>query len=174
MKISNVIVDIEAARGPTPATGLMTEFAAVDLATGKSFYRKLYDSTPHPDNPAIPVISDDAVEYPREQILREFSEWLSSLGGKIVFISDNPAYDFQWIAFYFDSVHLENPFGYSGRRIGDLYAGAMMGSGDVKGWTKTSNWKRLRDTKHTHHPLDDVNGNREALLKILEKFNQEF
>ena len=53
-----------------------------------------------------------------------------------------------------------NPFGHSARRIGDLFAGF---SRDV---TKGSAWKRLRKTKHTHHPVDDARGNVEALLAM--------
>jgi hypothetical protein len=29
-----------------------------------------------------------------------------------------------------------------------------------------SGWKKLRTTKHTHHPVDDAMGNAEALLKM--------
>ncbi len=31
------------------------------------------------------------------------------------------------------------------------------------------NFKHLRKTKHTHHPVDDARGNAEALLLIIEK-----
>ena len=40
-----------------------------------------------------------------------------------MFVSDNPAYDFQWINFYFWRYFGMNPFGHSGRRIADFYAG---------------------------------------------------
>ena len=32
-----------------------------------------------------------------------------------------------------------------------------------------TNFKRLRKTKHTHHPVDDARGNAEALLRIKEE-----
>ena len=55
-----------------------------------------------------------------------------------------------------------NPFGHSGRRIGDFYAGLV---GDFQ---KTQNWKRLRRTKHDHHPVHDALGNAEALVRLLK------
>ena len=36
-------------------------------------------------------------------------------------MSDNPAYDWQWIAGMFDRAAMDNPFGHSGRRIGDFW-----------------------------------------------------
>ncbi len=32
------------------------------------------------------------------------------------------------------------------------------------------NFKHLRKTTHTHHPVDDVRGNAEALLQIKEEY----
>jgi hypothetical protein len=32
------------------------------------------------------------------------------------------------------------------------------------------NFKHLRQTEHTHHPLDDAKGNAEALLIIKEQY----
>lgn len=55
-----------------------------------------------------------------------------------------------------------NPFGHSGRRIADFYAGLV---GDFR---STQKWKRLRRTKHDHHPVHDALGNAEALIRIFE------
>jgi len=54
-----------------------------------------------------------------------------------VFISDNPAYDWQWIAGMFDRAGMDNPFGHSGRSIGDFWAGLN------RNWSDTQGWKRL-------------------------------
>src|SRR6185369_15702723 len=79
-------------------------------------------------------------------------------GRRPVFVSDNPAYDFAWVNYYFHHHCLRNPFGWSARRIGDLYCGMQR---------KTSApWKHLRETKHDHNPLNDALGNAEALLKM--------
>ena len=76
--------------------------------------------------------------------------------------SCNVAFDWQFINYYFHRFLGRNPFGFSGRRIGDLYAGL------VKDASKASEWKKYRVTKHTHNPVDDARGNAEALRKFRE------
>jgi hypothetical protein len=56
----------------------------------------------------------------------------------------------------------ENPFGHSWRRIADCYAGLV---GDFR---STQKWKRLRRTKHDHHPVHDALGNAEALIRLFD------
>lgn len=77
-------------------------------------------------------------------------------------ISDNPAYDWQWISFYFWKHLGRNPLGYSARRIGDFYAGL------VNNFHKTNDWKKLRVTSHDHNPVHDAQGNAEALDRLLK------
>ncbi len=66
------------------------------------------------------------------------------------------------INYYFHRFLGRNPFGFSGRRIGDLYAGL------VKDASKATEWKKYRVTAHTHNPVDDAKGNAEALRKFKE------
>lgn len=54
-----------------------------------------------------------------------------------------------------------NPFGFSGRRIGDLYCGMKMDTGLNREWKKL-----FRKTKHDHNPVNDAKGNAEALLAM--------
>ena len=68
----------------------------------------------------------------------------------------------QPVNFYFWRYFGENPFGHSGRRIADFYAGLV---GDFR---NTQRWKRLRRTKHDHHPVHDALGNAEARIRIFE------
>lgn len=98
---------------------------------------------------------------PRTEMLR-FEQWLAEKSsGRPVFISDNPAFDWQWINYYFHVFVGRNPFGFSARRIGDLYCGMKLDAG------LNSEWKRnLRKTKHTHNPVDDARGNAEAILAM--------
>lgn len=108
----------------------------------------------------------------REQHLRNpdpsfamnlFARWIDEHSdGRPVFVSDNLAYDWQFINWYFHKYLGHNPFGYSGRRIGDLWAGMH------KDASMSSDWKKLRKTQHTHHPVDDARGNAEALLAMVD------
>jgi hypothetical protein len=76
-------------------------------------------------------------------------------------VSDNPAYDWQWINYGFDKHLGFNPFGHSARRISDFYAGLR---GD---WDNTQGWKRLRVTPHDHNPVNDAMGNVEAFERLM-------
>ncbi len=102
----------------------------------------------------------------------KFYEWLSQFKGRVVFISDNPAYDWQFVNYYFHKFLGCNPFGHSARRISDFYAGIR---GD---FFDSTNWKKWRITKHDHNPVHDALGNVEAFQKILtmvvkpEKINE--
>lgn len=54
-----------------------------------------------------------------------------------------------------------NPFGFSSTNLGSLYKGIQKDT--------YVNFKHLRKTRHTHHPVDDAKGNAEALLFMKEK-----
>jgi hypothetical protein len=155
------LIDCEA-RGASPVNGTLTEFGAVHYATMQTFHGRIYESSPDPDNPAISVVgkkinSETVVAY-------LFRDWLLSCSeGRCILVSDNPAYDFMWIAGLFDRAEIANPFGHSGRRISDFRAGMH------KDWGRTQDWKRLRQTKHDHNPVNDALGNAEALRQILQK-----
>lgn len=156
-----VFVDVEA-RGTSPVNGVMTEFGAVHYETGDTFHGVIFKGTPDPENPAIPVVGEQVANP--ITIAIQFDEWLKNHVGnqRVVMVSDNPAYDFMWIAGLYDQVEMDNPFGHSGRRISDFYAG-LTGK-----WSNTQAWKRLRDTVHDHNPVNDAMGNVEAFRKIME------
>ena len=98
-----------------------------------------------------------------KSVMEAFALWLEQHAkGRAVFVSDNVAFDWQFINYYFHRFLGRNPFGFSGRRIGDLYAGL------VKDASKATEWKKYRVTKHTHNPVDDARGNAEALKKFRE------
>jgi len=153
-----VFVDCEA-HGPCPSQGTLTEFAAV-LNRSTTFYRKLWDTIPDKDTPAIPIPQKQI--YDEQKAFQEFEQWIKTFCNKPTFISDNPAYDWQWINDGFHRSIGYNPFGFSARRIGDFYAGLC------RDFSKSNDWKRLRITKHTHNPLDDAMGNYEAFQRILK------
>jgi hypothetical protein len=61
-----------------------------------------------------------------------------------------------FICWYFHHFLGRNPFGFSSRRLSDLYCGLVKDS--------FAQWKQLRKTQHTHHPVDDARGNAEVIL----------
>ena len=91
-----------------------------------------------------------------KSVLEKFAGWLQEHSkGRPVFVSDNMAFDWQFINCYFHRFLGQNPFGFSGRRIGDLYAGL------VKDAYKATEWKQYWVTQHTPDPVDDARGNAE-------------
>lgn len=136
--MSLIFVDVEA--GPAPSVGRMTEFGAVEYKSREAFH---------------------GIDDSKETFLR-FEIWLEKVSDrKPTFVSDNVAFDWQWINYYFWKHLGRNPFGHSGRRISDFYAGLC---GD---FYKTQQWKRFRMTKHDHNPVHDAMGNVEAFERII-------
>lgn len=169
------LVDVEST-GPSPANSVMTEFGVVDFETRAWFHGHLWDFVPTPNIPALPIATDLNVGYTSSTsgkridfegnlaqlaLYTTLAGWLGS--ERPVFVSDNPGWDFMWMACGFDSVGLPNPFGHSSRRIGDFAAG-LAGN-----WKQQTKWKSLRETRHTHNPVDDAMGNAEALEKLLKE-----
>lgn len=128
-----------------------------------------------------PTLNDDklfefgAVIYPSratfhgvgatKETFIKFADWIKQVcvpGWRPLFMSDNPAYDWQFINYYFRLFLGANPFGHSARRISDFYAGLV---GDFQ---DTQSWKKLRITEHDHNPVHDAMGNLEAFERILQ------
>ncbi|HEA84590.1 MAG TPA: exonuclease, partial [Candidatus Wildermuthbacteria bacterium] len=134
-----IFVDCEATGG-SPSTGTLTEFGAVDYETRKAFHGILVEAKPLATNRALSVVTGKS--FSEAEVFRQFGEWLLKVckGGRPIFVSDNPAYDWQWINDGFHKTLGKNPFGHSARRISDFYAGLC---GD---FSKTQEWKKLRKT----------------------------
>lgn len=160
-------VDVEA-DGPIPHRYSMVCFGAVliEPALDRTFYGKAAPISAKWDPKALAVsgITRDEHELfpsPAVEMLR-FENWLkANSNGRPVFVSDNPAFDWQWINYYFHEFRGANPFGFSARRIGDLYCGLKRDAGLNTEWKRT-----LRKTRHTHNPVDDAMGNAEAVLAM--------
>jgi hypothetical protein len=91
--------------------------------------------------------------------MAEFASWIAAHStGRPRFVSDNNGFDWQFINWYFHEFVGRNPFGHSSTNLGSLYKGLVK---DTK-----KNFKHLRRSKHTHHPVDDARGNAEALLHM--------
>ena len=164
--MSYIVLDVEA-DGACPPLYSMVCFGAVvvDDKLNKQFYGKVKPISVlyNPDALAISGFNrNQHLEFDDpEEVMHNFAEWLAlvSPNNRPIFVSDNPAWDFQWINYYFHKYYGSNPFGHSGRRIGDLYCGLVRDAGANRIWKK-----KYRKTPHTHHPVQDCIGNAEALL----------
>jgi DNA polymerase III epsilon subunit-like protein len=165
--MSYIVVDVES-DGPIPHKYSMVCFGAVvvEPSLSKTFYGKVKPISQEWVAEALAVSGftrqeHEAFDEPGK-VMEAFAQWLSENSkGRPIFISDNPAFDWQWINWYFHTYLSKNPFGFSARRIGDLYCGMKMDAG------LNNEWKKLfRKTVHDHNPINDAIGNAEALLAM--------
>jgi DNA polymerase III alpha subunit (gram-positive type) len=161
-----VMVDVEA-DGPNPGDYSIVCFGAilVEPELNRTFYGRLKPISEKfvPDALSVSGFSrEDCLGFDDpKQVMQQFHDWLSAqCKGRMLFVSDNNGFDFQFINWYFWHFLGKNPFGHSSTNLGSLY----------KGMQKDTfvNFKHLRQTKHTHHPVDDARGNAEALLAMKE------
>ena len=160
-----ISVDVES-DGHCPGTDMYSMISlgavVVDRNLDKTFYAEFAPISKIwiPEALAVSRISREQHEaYPTPYLGAEaFAEWLRNIGEQVIFVSDNPAFDWQFVNYYLHKYVGRNPFGFSGRRIGDIYSGL------VKDVRRASEWKKHRITKHTHNPVDDAKGNAEALI----------
>jgi DNA polymerase III epsilon subunit-like protein len=165
------VVDVEA-DGPIPGTDCysMVCFGCVMVDKGgelnNTFYGELKPISKKYKPEALAISG-----FKREQhekfdepydVMLAFDNWLNQMTkGNKIFISDNLAFDWQYINYYFHYFLNKNPFGFSGQRIGDKFQGFFN--------DPYYKWKQHRVTKHTHNPVDDAKGNAEALLFLNKK-----
>ncbi len=166
MPANHLVYDVEST-GQYPGEYAMIQLGIVDL-NGNEFYGEFKPAPHHKFDPgamnAIGLSIEEVMKYPEAgNTMDELMDWVKTTynGQRVITWSDNPAFDWQWVNHYFHAFYKQNPFGFSSRRIGDLYAGHMQDP------SAASKWKRLRKTKHTHNALDDAKGNAEALEQIM-------
>ena len=168
MFMSYVMVDIEA-DGPIPGDYSMVSFGAiiVEPSLSRIFYGKLKPISEKWVAQALKVSGfsrEETLKFDDPKVvMQSFDQWLGENSkGRAIFISDNNGFDWQFINWYFHHFLGKNPFGHSSMNLGSLYKGL------VKDTSK--NFKYLRRTKHTHHPVDDAKGNAEALLELIKMY----
>ncbi|MCA9269493.1 MAG: hypothetical protein KDA41_13525 [Planctomycetales bacterium] len=162
--MSQIMVDVES-DGPIPGDYSMICFGAVvvEPSLTKTFYGRLKPISPtwQPEALAVSGFSREqtlAFDDP-QTVMQEFAQWISAnSSGRPFFISDNNGFDWQFINWYFHHFTGANPFGHSSANLGSLYKGLVKDT--------FANFKHLRVTPHTHHPVDDARGNAEALLQM--------
>lgn len=159
-----IMVDIEA-DGPIPGDYSMIEIGAVvvDEGLGKTFYATLKPISDTWNHNALSVTGRSRLETMQfadpARSMEDFRSWLHLHSvGHPRFVSDNNGFDWQFVNWYFHHFLGSNPFGFSSTNLGSLYKGLTK---DVR-----KNFKHLRETKHTHHPVDDAKGNAEAMWKM--------
>lgn len=162
--MSYIVVDVEA-DGQVPGINSMVCFGAIIVTPelDRTFYGEMKPISTTFDKDALAISGFSREEHKKfpepKVVMAEFKKWVEENSiGRPIFITDNPAFDFAYMNYYFHVYCGANPFGFSARRIGDLYCGMMK---DTR-----MKWKHLRKTRHTHHPVDDAKGNAEALLEM--------
>ncbi len=163
-KNRNISIDCES-DGPCPGMHSLVCFGAVIVEAGlqRTFYAEL--------KPISDIYIPEALAisgFTREQHLKfpdprdamqNFEIWLNkNVEGRPVCWSDNNSYDMGFLNYYFWQQLGRNPFGWSSANLGSFYKGLRKDT--------YATFKHLRDTKHTHNPVDDAKGNAEALLKM--------
>lgn len=160
-------MDVEAS-GPVPNHGDMISFAAIVIEP--NFVRQFDSGNMRPEcdrfnegaYKAIGMTREQhlAAPYSIEERMLAFDQWLKdevpSPNARYIMVSDNPGFDFMWMAFESWNKLDYSPLGHSARRIGDAYAG-LKGS-----MRNTQGWKKYRRAPHDHTPLNDALGNAQA------------
>lgn len=164
--MSFISVDIES-DGPIPGEYSMVCFGAVivEPSLEKSFYGQTAPISTKWISESLAISGFSREEHLKfddpVEVMQKFKDWITANSkGRPVLISDNNGFDAMFIAYYFHRFLGHNPFGWTSRRLSDLYCG-MQNDAYAK-------WKHLRNTKHTHNPVDDARGNAEVLLKMQE------
>ena len=166
--MSYIMVDIES-DGPIPGDYSMISFGAVvvDEALDRTFYGQLKPISEKWIPEALAVSGHSREETltfdDPKQVMSDFKDWITENSkGKPLFISDNNGFDWMFVCWYFHHFLRENPFEHSSQNMGSMYKGLVKDA--------FKNFKHLRETKHTHHPVDDARGNAEALWKMKKNF----
>jgi hypothetical protein len=165
---NHYVLDVEA-DGPCPGLYNMISFGIVNVADPTlSFLGEVGPITCNGD-PAARAVSgisyEEQLKYDEPtRVMMQAVDWLAkSSPGRVIFWSDNPAFDWQFWNYYCHLTMGANPAGFSARRIGDFDAGRR------RQIFNTNAWKKRRKTPHTHNPVDDARGNAEALNWIISE-----
>lgn len=168
-----VSVDVEAS-GPCPNHGDMISFGCVVIEPTLSwqFYSDImipecdvYDNGAYASINMTRKAHQELAYDTISAAMFRFEDWCNELlkttnSDRLVMVSDNPGFDFQWMNFECWNKLGYNPFGHTARRINDVWGGLR------NRYYETQGWKKLRKTKHTHKAIDDALGNAEAWLEM--------
>ena len=161
-------MDIES-DGPIPGKYSMTQIGAVVVdqegRLDRTFFGKLQPISDTYLPEALQICSltrEETMTYDDpKQVMERFFDWIKSQqrdDKQVWFISDNNGFDFMFVAWYFHTFIGENPFGYWSHNLKSMYKGIV---GDVY-----KDFRHLKKTKATHHPVDDAMGNAEVFYHM--------
>lgn len=164
----NIVVDVEA-DGPIPGPYSMVSFGAVIVESGleRTFYGQCRPISDKYIPEALKISGhtrDETMNFDSPEIvMSRFNEWIKyNTKGRPLFWSDNNGFDWSFINYYFHVYVGDNPFGWASHNVKDLYKGLCHNLKARPG--------KLRNTKHTHHPVDDAMGYAEVLLKVNDMY----
>jgi hypothetical protein len=128
-----ISVDVES-DGPIPGIHSMVCFGAVIVEVGlsRTFYGQTKPISKNYIESALSISGFSRKEHEKFDdpfdVMPKFAQWIKDNSkDRPIFISDNNGYDFPWINYYMWVYNSgNNPFGWSSRRIGDLYCGMKM------------------------------------------------
>lgn len=162
--MSYFMIDVES-DGAIPGDYSMISFGAVlvDDKLDRTFYGELKPISDKFILEALAVSGFSREETEQfgdpKTVMINFRDWIKENSkGRPIFISDNNGFDWMFVCWYFHHFIGENPFGFSSRRLADLFCGMEKDT--------FAKWKHLRKTVHTHNPVDDAMGNAEVLLMM--------
>ena len=174
--MSYYVIDVES-DGPVLGRNSLVCFGAVrlDNELQTTFYGRTRPISGEYNEAALAVSGFSRQEHELfdapQEVFERFAQWIAqtNLRGRPILISDNNGYDASWINWYFHTYCGANPFGYSSRRIGDLWCGFKNDLHAQWKWMRTQEFTdaqgRLhKGCTHTHNPVEDALGNAHALL----------
>lgn len=167
--MSYIVVDVESDGGLLGVNSMVCFGAVLIDKEGKldkTFYGQTAPISEKYDRDALAISGFTREEHELfedpEQVMTRFADWVKVVSkGQPILISDNNGYDASWINYYFLRFYGKNPFGWSSRRIGDMFCGFFK--------QERYQWKKHRKTNHDHNPVNDAKGNAEALLWLKEQ-----
>jgi hypothetical protein len=168
--MSLYVVDCEA-DGPVPGVYSMVCFGAVKVTRqlDTTFYAQTAPISDKwkPDALAVSGFSrEEHLKFEKPEVaIPRFAEWIkqTNRNGRATIISDNLIFDGMFMSWYFNVYNNEvNPFSWSGRRIGDIFAGAEK--------YFHFKWKWMRKTTHDHDPVNDAKGNAECIIELVDRY----
>jgi DNA polymerase III epsilon subunit-like protein len=158
-----VSVDVETS-GPAPGRySLLAIGACLVDDPGRSFYVELQPAGESVSAQAMTVHTLDLERLRREGVppaeaMRRFAAWLEAeipAPAQPVFVGFNAAFDWMFVADYFDRFLGRNPFGHAALDIKAYFMGLTGGA--WRDTTKSALAARFPDQPHlTHHALQDA------------------